>query len=93
MKRVRANILVKGIVQGVGFRHFVLVNARRLNITEGYVRNLPTGDVEVVVEGERGLLNELIKQLRIGPRSAWVKDVVVSFGEPTGEFDSFEVRF
>jgi len=93
MKRVRANILVKGIVQGVGFRYFVLLSARRLSITEGYVRNLPTGDVEVVAEGERSLVNEFIKQLRIGPRSAWVKDVVVSFSEPTGEFDSFEVRF
>ncbi len=89
--RVRARIRVHGRVQGVGFRWFVLHCARQLGVV-GYVRNCPDGSVEVVAEGEPAALKRLVEQVRIGPPAARVEAVEVQWGEPTGEFRSFEVR-
>lgn len=65
--------LVSGVVQGVGFRWFVLRQAERLGIV-GWVRNLPDGRVEVAA-GEEGRLSELEKALRSGPSRSRVTDV------------------
>ena len=88
----RAYIIVKGLVQGVGFRWFVEREANKLELT-GYVRNLFNGDVEVEVEGERGLIEDLIKILRVGSRSSHVIDVQVSWKNFEGEFNRFIIRF
>ena len=69
--------IVHGLVQGVNFRYFVLRNARALGLT-GYTVNRYDGTVEVVAEGERGKLEELLKQLGVGPRSAQVSKVDAS---------------
>ena len=65
---IRAEILVNGLVQGVGFRYFVVREAQRLGLT-GYVQNLFTGEVLTVVEGEKALVEEMINKLRIGKRT------------------------
>jgi acylphosphatase len=83
---------VKGVVQGVGFRFFVVHAARRHNLT-GWVRNMGDGSVEVVAEGESGLLNDFVAELKIGPAAARVTDVIVTPGTYAGEFDRFDVRF
>lgn len=88
----RAYIIVNGLVQGVGFRWFVEREANKLELT-GYVRNLFNGDVEVEVEGERGLIEDLIKILRVGSRSSHVTDVQVSWKNFEGEFNRFIIRF
>ncbi len=92
MSDVRAHIIVKGLVQGVGYRWFVERHAKQLGLT-GYVRNLPNGDVEVVVEGARGLIEELIRELKVGPRFASVEDVCVTWQPYKGEFKDFRIRF
>ncbi len=64
--------LIRGRVQGVGYRQFVLEQARRLDLA-GYVRNLPDGAVEAVAAGAD--LSALEKALRQGPRMARVEAV------------------
>jgi len=65
---------VRGRVQGVGFRWFVMAEAGRLGL-EGYVRNLPDGTVEVVARGTREAVGELEQALARGPAMARVDDV------------------
>ena len=88
---VRAHIVIRGIVQGVGFRYYAANQASKLNLY-GYARNLFNGDVEVEVEGERGSIEEFIKMLAIGPRLAKVDDVVVQWERYTGKYRTFEIR-
>lgn len=92
MTEARAEILVNGLVQGVGFRYFVLRKAALLNV-KGYVQNLYTGEVLTVAEGERSKLTELFEQIKIGPTGSYVKNASIVWAEPTGEFDNFEVRY
>lgn len=84
--------LVRGAVQGVGFRYFVMTNARSRGLT-GYVRNEADGGVSVVAEGTREDLEDLAAELEIGPRRGLVADVAVDWREATGEFRDFDVRF
>ena len=69
-------IVVKGHVQGVGFRFFTEALARRLGLA-GWVRNLPAGDVEILarVDGEREAA--FLAELRRGPPMARVTDLEV----------------
>lgn len=87
--RVRAEI--RGVVQGVGYRYFTVGEARERGLT-GWSRNRPDGSVEVLVEGESGLVQDFIKRLRIGPPGSRVTTVEVHKEPFTGEFDSFQVR-
>jgi len=85
--------LVSGRVHGVYFRDFVRSHARSLGLT-GWVRNVHRPPVvEVVVEGERGKLEELIRQLHRGPPAARVEAVDVEWGEYSGRHSDFSVRF
>jgi len=83
---------VKGRVQGVGFRHFVIRSAADLELT-GWVRNTYDGDVEVLAEGERSQLERLLNRLRSGPPVAFVSDVEVEWLPATERYKSFSVRF
>jgi acylphosphatase len=89
---VRAEIIVNGLVQGVGFRYFVMREAQKLGL-KGFTKNLYTGEVLTVVEGERLVVEEMIKKLRVGPMHASVKSCKVDWQEPKDEFTEFEVRF
>ena len=88
----RAEILVGGIVQGVGFRYFVLRNAQALGL-KGYTKNLYTGEVLTVAEGPKHLVEELSKKIKIGPGNSYVKSFNIKWMKPTNEFKSFEVRY
>jgi acylphosphatase len=90
--QARLHATIRGRVQGVSFRYYTLRRARDLNLT-GYVRNKYDGSVEVVAEGQRARVEELLSFLRVGPRSAFVTDVELSWPEPVGLFDRFEVRY
>lgn len=85
-------MLVSGLVQGVYYRKFVQTNAIPLGL-KGWVRNLYDERVELLVEGERGLIEELIKELRIGPPGADVKGVEIKWEEYNGEFKDFKITF
>ncbi len=76
----------------VGFRAFAESRADMRGIT-GYVRNMPSGEVEVVAEGDRSLLEEFLAELRRGPSGAHVRDVMVSWEQPRGELSDFAVRY
>ena len=88
----RAEIVVSGLVQGVGFRYFVTRNAQQLGL-KGYVKNLYDGSVLTVVEGEKGVIEELFKKLKIGPRSAQVNNSKIEWGEFKNEFSTFGVEY
>lgn len=82
--------VVRGRVQGVGFRYFVLDKAHQLGLV-GIVRNLRNGDVEVIAEGTQGALEALLAALRVGPRASRVDDVQVAWLPPTGEYTTFSI--
>jgi acylphosphatase len=82
---------VTGYVQGVGFRYFVSVQARRLGLV-GWTRNLKDGRVEVVVRGSHEAVNELLTQLHYGPREAEVERVQTDWTERDDLPERFEVR-
>jgi len=88
----RFRAIVRGRVQGVGFRYFTQREASALGLT-GYVRNRWDGTVEVVAEGPRQALERLLARLRLGPRSAYVEEVSVEWGEARGEYGFFHIRF
>jgi len=88
---MRARAEVRGVVQGVGFRYFVLGEARQRGLT-GFTRNRPDGTVDVLVEGESGLVEEFLSCLRIGPPASRVSALQVERQPHTGEFATFEVR-
>jgi acylphosphatase len=85
---VRLHAFVGGMVQGVGFRYFVLDVASGLG-SRGWVRNLRDGRVEVVAEGRRASLETLLQQLREGPRAARVDRVDADWEVATGEYSRF----
>jgi acylphosphatase len=91
--RERLTAIVRGRVQGVGFRYFALERASRLGLT-GYARNLPGGrSVEVVAEGERPALEALLADLSRGPAGARVEDVRADWGPEQAGFGDFDVCF
>jgi len=89
---ISAHLLISGMVQGVGYRWFVMRKANEYNL-KGYVRNLYTDDVEIGVEGEKALILDFVKELKVGPRSAHVTDIKVQWAEYKGEYKSFEIKF
>ena len=91
-QEMRLEAIVKGRVQGVGFRYHVLQRAREMGLT-GYVRNLWDGSVEVVAEGDKTKLDQLLAYLQVGPRPAWVREVTTKWLPASRGFRSFEVRF
>ena len=89
--RVRANIVSSGLVQGVGFRYCVIRKANELDLN-GYVKNQMDGTVLTVVEGEKGKIEQLFNQLKVGPMHSNVKDCKIGWSSFVGEFSNFEVR-
>lgn len=91
---MRLEAVVRGRVQGVGFRDFVYARGRSLGL-RGYVKNSRDDHraVEVVAEGPREVLERLVERLWEGPRSSRVDRVDVEWREATGEFGDFGVRW
>ena len=83
--------LVRGRVQGVGFRWFVEREAHILGIA-GWVRNNHDGSVEVRAQGSRDQLSGLHSRLREGPRAARVDAVEVEDEKPTTGLSSFRIE-
>jgi acylphosphatase len=83
--------LVRGRVQGVGFRWFVEREAHMLGIA-GWVRNNHDGTVEVLAQGTRDQLSGLHSRLREGPRASRVDTVEVSEADPAAGLSSFRIE-
>ena len=88
--RVARRFVICGRVQGVGFRYFTQDTARREGLT-GWVRNLPDGKVEAMVEGEAEAVTRLERAIRTGPRGARVERVYVDEEPATGMYTTFSV--
>ena len=86
----RATVLVTGRVQGVFFRASAMETAQRLGVT-GWIKNLPDGGVESVVEGPRHAVDAFVRWCEAGPAGARVEGVEVSWAAPRDEFDTFRV--
>jgi acylphosphatase len=83
--------VVRGRVQGVGFRWFVEAEAQRLGIA-GWVRNNADGSVEVLAQGSREQLVGLRSRLREGPRAARVDDVEELEAKPVAGLSTFRIE-
>jgi acylphosphatase len=79
----RATVLVRGSVQGVGYRAFVRRHALDLGLA-GHAENLADGRVEVVLEGARGEIEHALIALGRGPAHAEVAGLDVTWSEPVG---------
>ena len=76
----------------VMYRDFVKRGARSLGLS-GWVKNLDDGTVEVVAQGKRSQLEQLVTRMRKGSVLAKVQDVHVEWREPTRLFDAFDIVF
>ncbi len=83
--------LVRGRVQGVGFRWFVEREAHTLGV-RGWVRNTFDGNVEVLASGTREQLSTLRRKLQEGPRAARVDDVEESEAQPVEGLNTFRIE-
>ncbi len=88
----RAKIIVNGLVQGVGYRYYVMRYAENFTL-KGYTQNLFTGEVLTEVEGDEAMILELIKKLKTGPMKSHVVNCFVEWSESINEFKRFEVRY
>jgi acylphosphatase len=84
-------LLVRGRVQGVGFRFTARDEAQALGL-RGWVRNRPSGEVEIVAEGREDVLKMLAAWAHLGPPAAHVSRVHEEWSEYTGQFADFRIR-
>ena len=87
----RAHVRLFGRVQGVGFRYSAVDEARRRRLS-GWVRNLDSGGVEAVFQGPRAAVEDVVHWCNEGPDGAYVREVRVSWDEPTEPVSGFEIR-
>ena len=88
----RLQVIVRGRVQGVGYRNWTYSQAR-LHKVNGCVRNLPDGGVEVLAEGTKEALQELLIELKVGPKLANITGVEVTWStQSTSEFTEFSIH-
>lgn len=87
---IRRRVVVRGYVQGVGFRYWIARAAQARGVA-GRAENRSDGSVEMVLEGDRGAVESLECLCREGPRSAVVRDVEIDEEQPEG-LRGFETR-
>ena len=88
---VARKYFISGRVQGVGFRYFVEARAAAEGL-HGWVRNLPDGRVEVVLEGDEASVDRAEAVLWRGPSGAVVEDISSEAVAPTGRATGFSIR-
>lgn len=86
-----ARVVVSGRVQGVFFRASTRDAAARHGV-RGYVRNLPDGRVEAVLQGDRGEVEKVVAFMREGPPGAFVEETEVEWRSPSETWEGFHVR-
>jgi acylphosphatase len=91
MTTARLDATVRGRVQGVGFRYYVVRVAMEAGLT-GWVANAGDGSLRCVAEGTRTDLERLLAALEAGPAGASVDHVTAVWSAPLGTFRTFEIR-
>ncbi len=89
-EKVRAALKIYGRVQGVFFRSTMRDVARELGLT-GWVRNVPDGTVEAVVEGDKTAVERIVAWAHEGPPLARVEKVDIKWEPYKGEFKDFRI--
>ena len=92
MEKARIHIFISGLVQGVFFRDSARKEAKKLGLL-GWVRNLSDGRVEIMAEGDKEKLEDLLEWSKRGPLIAEVEKVDFEWEEYSGEFNSFEISY
>ena len=90
--KVCAHVFVTGKVQGVYYRQKTMETAKSHGVT-GWVRNLPDGRVEAVLEGDEPGVKNVIEWCKIGPPKAQVENVDTKFESHTGKFSEFTISY
>ncbi|MFA6222062.1 MAG: acylphosphatase [Desulfomonilaceae bacterium] len=90
--KIRRRVVVKGRVQGVAFRAYARSAAREIGVL-GWVRNLPDGSVETVLEGDPERVSLMLAWLKKGSPHGRVDDVVIIEEKPSGSFVDFDIVF
>ena len=85
-----AHVIISGFVHGVGFRRFVKNKAKKLGLF-GWIRNLPDGRVDALLQGKKETIGEIILLCKKGPFLSEVKDVRVNFEDTKITYDSFDI--
>ncbi len=88
----RIHVFISGRVQGVFFRYTSKELAEQLGVT-GWIRNLPDGRVEAIVEGDEDKIEEMIEFFHKGPPLARVDKVEIIEEEYKGEFKDFRIKY
>ena len=88
---VARRFLIRGDVQGVGYRFFAQRAAARHQIV-GYVRNLPDGTVEALAEGPANSVESFKHDLATGPQWSTVEQVEEIYIDPSGKYPSFRIE-
>jgi len=91
MSFIRAVVNVRGVVQGVGFRYWCQRKATGLGLC-GYVGNVSDGSVEVSFEGDRGLVEAFIEELKVGPAYSHVTDLKIEWSDEPKGYDDFRIE-
>ena len=89
-EKVKVSARIEGIVQGVFFRYSTRQQAEELGVN-GWVRNLPDGSVECLLEGERDAVESLMQWCHHGPPGAHVEKVTAQWMEYTGDMRGFSI--
>jgi acylphosphatase len=89
---VAYQLIIRGRVHGVGFRFFTRNLADKLAIS-GWVKNTPTGNVKIFVQGKQTIIDEFISLIKKGPPSALVRDVEIISKHPDPNFADFKIKF
>jgi acylphosphatase len=92
MPKVRAHVIISGLVQGVFFRAHTRRTAEENGVT-GWVKNRFDGSVEAVLEGEKGDVEETLQWCRRGPSGAHVDKVNIDWEDFQGEFENFFIAY
>lgn len=87
----RLHVLVRGRVQGVGYRYATCAMARQVGLA-GWVRNLPDGGVEAEFEGTREQLERALAWCEAGPPAAHVTALETAWSMGDGAYDGFSIR-
>ncbi|HNQ53921.1 MAG: Acylphosphatase [Euryarchaeota archaeon ADurb.Bin190] len=88
---IAVHVRVSGRVQGVYYRAFTRERAMALGV-KGWVRNVPGGGVEAVLEGERKQVGELLKSMKSGPTGSLVLGMELSELQAKG-YEDFEIEY
>jgi len=90
--KTQVHIFISGRVQGVFLRSRTVSEARKRGVA-GWVKNLPDGRVEAVFEGEKEVVEEMVKFCKRGPPRAFVQNVEIQCETYTGEFRDFTITY